>query len=100
LSDSPTSIRILAFTSPTCHQCHKLQRPALHRLMEHHTANISIEEIDATTSPELTQRYQVLTLPTTVVLDATGRAHVINYGFTNTQRLLEQVDEVLAEITS
>jgi len=98
LSDSPTGIRILAFTSPTCHQCHKLQMPALQRLMEQHSANISIEEIDATNSPELTQRYQVLTVPTTVVLDATGRAHAINYGFTNTQRLLEQVDKVLAMV--
>jgi hypothetical protein len=33
-------------------------------------------------------------VPTTVVLDATGRARAVNYGFTNTQRLLEQVDEV------
>ena len=58
--------------------------------------SISIEEVDAPTSPELTQRYQVFTVPTTVVLDATGHAHANNYGFANTQRLLEQVDEVLA----
>ena len=100
LSDSPNGIRILAFTSATCHQCHKLQMPALHRLVEHYGADISIEEVDAPTSPELTQRYQVFTVPTTVVLDATGRAHAINYGFANTQLLLEQVDEVLAEIAS
>jgi len=40
----------------------------------------------------------VLTLPTTVVLDAAGRAHAVNYGFANTQRLLEQVDEVLEHV--
>ncbi len=48
-------------------------------------------------APELTERYRVLTVPTTVVLDASGRAHAVNYGFANTQRLLEQVDTVLAE---
>ena len=98
MSNSPTGMRILAFTSPTCHQCHKLQMPSLHRLVEQHTANISVEEIDATISPELTQRFQILTVPTTVVLDGTGRAHAINYGFANTQRLLEQVDKALAEV--
>jgi hypothetical protein len=55
---------------------------------------VALVEVDAPSSPELTQHYQVLTVPTTVVLDATGRARAVNYGFTNTQRLLEQVDEV------
>ncbi len=45
---------------------------------------------------ELTRRYQVLTVPTTVVPDATGRVHAVNNGFANTQRLLEQVDGVLS----
>jgi hypothetical protein len=39
----------------------------------------------------------VLTVPTTVVLDATGHAHAVNYGFAPMQRLLEQVDAVLAQ---
>jgi hypothetical protein len=34
-------------------------------------------------------------VPTTVVLDETGKAHAINYGFANLQRLLEQVDAIL-----
>jgi hypothetical protein len=49
---------------------------------------------------ELAQRYQVLTVPTTVVLDATGQAHAVNYGFANTKRLLEQIDEVVAKVAS
>jgi len=48
----------------------------------------------------LAQRYQVLTVPTTVVLDAAGYVHAVNYGFANTQRLLEQVDGVLSAVTS
>ena len=56
---------------------------------------IAVVEIDAPNEPDLTQRYHVLTVPTTVVLDATGQAHAVNYGFANTQKLLAQVDELL-----
>ena len=93
-------VRILAFSSADCHQCHTMQTPALQRVTEARTYQVSVEEIDAPSSPELTQRYRVLTVPTTVVLDATGRVHAVNYGFANTQRLLEQVDGVLAAVAS
>ncbi len=90
-------ISILAFSSDDCRQCHQLQTPALQRVFE--TRNdVSIVEVDAPTSPELTERYSVLTVPTTVILDATGKAHAINYGFANTKRLLEQIDSILAPI--
>ena len=94
-SGSP-AVCILAFSSAGCHRCHQLQTPALQRVLEMRGANVAIIEVDAPSSPELTQRYQVLTVPTTVVLDATGRAHAVNYGFSHTRRLLAQVDEVLA----
>jgi thioredoxin-like negative regulator of GroEL len=92
------SVRILAFSSADCHQCHTMQTPALQRVTEARKYQVSVEEIDAPGSPELTQRYQVLTVPTTVVLDATGHVHAVNYGFANTQRLLEQVDGVLSAV--
>jgi len=95
---NPSPVRILAFSGADCHQCHQLQTPALQRVMEARGRDVSVLEVDAPSSPELTQRYRVLTLPTTVVLDVTGRAHAVNYGFANSPRLLEQVDEVLAMI--
>lgn len=98
-SDS-TPVRILAFSSADCHQCHRLQTPALQRVVQARGSDVSVLDIDATSSPELTQRYRVVTLPTTVILDATGHAHAVNYGFTNTQHLLEQVDEVLGHASS
>lgn len=91
------SVRILAFSSADCHQCHQLQTPALQRVQEIWGDSVAVVEIDAPSSPELTQRYHVLTVPSTVILDATGHAQVVNYGFANTRRLLEQVDEVLAK---
>ena len=94
-ASNPSRVRILAFSSAGCPQCHRLQTPALQRVLEARGPAVAVVEVDAPNSPELTQHYQVLTVPTTVLLDATGRAHAVNYGFATTQRLLEQVDEVL-----
>src|SRR5581483_4999140 len=88
-------VRILAFSSADCHQCHQLQQPALQRLLAKRGEVVTVEQIDAPSEPELTRRYQVLTVPTTVVLDRTGKATAVNYGFANVQRLLEQVDAAL-----
>jgi thioredoxin-related protein len=94
---SPSTVRILAFSSEDCVQCHTLQAPAFQRLQQARGSAVSIVDIDAPTSPELTHRYRVLTVPTTVVLDAKGQVHAVNYGFANTQRLLAQVDEAIAK---
>jgi len=91
-------VRILAFSSADCRQCHELQIPALQRVLDARGSKVSVAEVDAPNSPDLTQRFRVLTLPSTVVMDAKGRAHAVNYGFANTQRLLDQVDEVLAQV--
>jgi hypothetical protein len=96
MDSDKTRVRILSFQSEDCRQCHTLQAPALKRLLETCGDTIAVVEVDAPDAPELTQRYRVLTLPTTVVLDATGNARAVNYGFAPTQRLLEQVHAVLA----
>jgi thioredoxin-like negative regulator of GroEL len=88
-------IRILAFSSDDCRQCHTLQDPALKRIAAAHGETVSIRHIDAPSSPELTKRYQVLTVPTTVLLDAHNQVHAVNYGFANSQRLLTQIAHML-----
>jgi thioredoxin-like negative regulator of GroEL len=90
-------IRILAFSSADCRQCHQLQEPALRRVVAACGDAVSIVDVDATSDEQLVQAYHVLTVPSTVILDASGHAHAVNYGFANTQRLLEQVDEALAK---
>ncbi len=92
-----TPVRILAFSSEDCRQCKQMQVPALQRVIEARGDAITVVDVDAPSSPELTRHYQVLTVPTTVILDVTGKAHAINYGFANAQRLLEQVDAVLPQ---
>jgi thioredoxin-like negative regulator of GroEL len=90
-------VRILAFSSADCRQCHQLQAPALRRVVEARGNDVTVVEVDATIESELVHTYHVLTVPSTVILDATGQAQAINYGFANTQRLLTQIDEVLAK---
>lgn len=90
-------VRILAFSSEDCRQCHQLQAPALQRVVAARGNTVTVVEVDATTEHEMVQAYHVMTVPSTVILDATGQAQAINYGFANTQRLLTQVDEVLAQ---
>ncbi len=96
ITSSPSPIRILAFSSPDCHQCHQLQTPALQRVVEARRGVVTFMEVDATVEQDLARTYHILTVPSTVVLDARGNARAINYGFANTQRLLKQVDETLA----
>jgi thiol-disulfide isomerase/thioredoxin len=88
-------IHILSFSGEDCRQC-KLQAPILQRILEARGDAISITEIDAQAEPELSARYQVLTVPTTVILDTSGKAQAINYGFANTQKLLTQIDALLS----
>ncbi len=95
---SLSQVRILAFSSDDCRQCHEMQIPALQRVLDARGSKVSVAEVDAPNSPDLTQRYRIMTLPSTVIMDAAGRAHAVNYGFANTQHLLKQVDEVLAQV--
>ena len=99
-TEGVSSVRILSFRSPDCHQCKQLQVPALERVLEARPENVSVMKIDVTTEQDLARTYRILTVPSTVVLDPEGQAHAVNYGFTNTHRLLAQVDEVLAKVSS
>jgi hypothetical protein len=95
--EKSAAVRILAFSSEDCRQCHQLQEPALRRVQAALGQRVSVIEVDAPTSPELTRRYHILTVPSTVILDAQGHASAVNYGFASTGRLLQQVDEALAK---
>jgi thiol-disulfide isomerase/thioredoxin len=94
-SNTVSPVRILAFSSADCRQCHQLQTPALQQVKETYGEQVAIVEVDAPNEPELTRRYRVLTVPSTVLLDTVGRAHAVNYGFANSVKLRAQVGKVL-----
>jgi len=92
-----SNIRILAFSTPDCRQCHTMQTPALERLVTAYGAKVQVEKVDAVQEPALAQQYRVMTVPSTVVLDTYGRVQAVNYGFAPTKRLAEQIDALLAQ---
>lgn len=95
LSQHESKIRILAFSSAACTQCHTLQQPALRRLQALRGGEIDVVEIDAPGSPELAGHYRILTVPSTVLLNPAGEAFAVNYGFANLNKLQQQIDASL-----
>ncbi len=56
-----------------------------------------VRRLDALTEPDLAARYEVRTVPTTVVLDASGQARAINYGLAALDLLERQIRQVAGE---
>ena len=83
-------VRLLAFSTLQCQQCRLLQKPALEEVAAQ-DASVEIVSVDALSSPELAARYQIFTVPSTVVLAPDGRAAAVNYGYAPAQQLLEQI---------
>jgi thioredoxin-like negative regulator of GroEL len=82
---------ILYFTGEACTICHTAQKPALRALAAGIDKDIEIREIDIAVEPELARRYRVMSLPTTIVLDAAGQVTDINVGFANGEILRRQL---------
>jgi thioredoxin-like negative regulator of GroEL len=84
---------ILFFSGAACTICHTAQRPALDRLAPALEGRVTVREVDVAAEPTLAQRFKVMSLPTTVVLDADGRARAVNAGFAPAPVLQRQLVE-------
>jgi thioredoxin-like negative regulator of GroEL len=82
---------ILYFTGEACTICHTAQKPALRTLAAGIDPGIEIREIDIAVEPELARRYRVMSLPTTIVLDAARQVTDINVGFASGEVLRRQL---------
>ncbi len=83
--------RLLYFGSQTCGACiaqghylAKLEAPF--RAM--------VEAIDVEKMPHLAQQYGIMTLPTTILIDGTGKVRHINPGLTNPFKLTRQLEDL------
>ena len=85
---------IMYFTTPTCAPCKTMQRPALDRLKQQLGDGLKVVEIDASTQIDLAQQWGVLSVPTTFVLDASGKPRHVNHGPTSAAKLLKQLETV------
>jgi thiol-disulfide isomerase/thioredoxin len=77
---------ILYFTGENCSVCRTHQEPALAKL-----EGVRIDKIDAIAERELADRFQVYTLPTTVVMSGEGRSLHVNYGYAPATKLERQL---------
>ena len=77
---------ILYFTGEGCTVCHTHQEPALARL-----GAVRIDKVDAIADRSLADRFNVYTLPTTVVMSSEGTALNVNYGYAPAPKLERQL---------
>ena len=89
--DQSATPGLLYFTTDTCVQCRTRQWPAIQQALASLGLPIDLKRIDAVENPELADRWGVLTVPTTVVLDRSGRALAVNYGVAETHKLVDQL---------
>jgi thioredoxin-like negative regulator of GroEL len=82
---------VVAFSTPSCAACHTAQRPALAQLESRAGGTVRVIEVDAAERPEVARKFGVLTVPTTAILDTSGRVTAMNNGFAPSARLAEQV---------
>jgi hypothetical protein len=79
---------ILYFTGEGCTVCRTHQEPALAKL-----GAVRIDKVDAIADRTLADRFNVYTLPTTVVMTPEGRALHVNYGYATAPKLERQLAE-------
>lgn len=80
---------LLYFTTDDCAQCRFQQTPILDRLAQ--VASLPIVKINAIESQELARSYGILTVPSTVLLDARRKPVAINHGLAHFEKLRLQV---------
>ncbi len=85
---------IVYFSSPACWPCKTEQSPALESLGTRFGPRLQVIEIDASRSPDQADRWGVLSLPTTFVVDAAGRPRRVNHGVAQADKLERQLREV------
>jgi thiol-disulfide isomerase/thioredoxin len=86
---------ILYFTTPTCVPCKTIQRPALQRLKDQAGEKLQVVEIDASQQPEMANRWGVLSVPTTFIIDAKGDPRHVNHGVAPYEKLQKQLKDLL-----
>jgi thioredoxin 1 len=93
--DARHSPTLVCFSTAECVQCRDQAR-AIAALECVRAGQVAVRKVDALAEPDLAEAYGVLTVPTTVVLDARARPRAVNYGFAPVAKLETQVREALA----
>lgn len=87
---------VLAFSTPGCTECRALQLPALRQLGARLREQVTVAHVSVPEHPTLVEHYGILTVPATVILDASGTVRHVNLRFASVDRLHSQVLESAA----
>jgi thioredoxin-like negative regulator of GroEL len=85
---------VLYFTMPGCVPCQTVQQPALARLQVEVGTNVQVIQVDVTKHPNLAQYWEVLSVPTTFIIDSKGEPRKVNHGVVVMDKLLAQLEAV------
>ena len=85
---------VVYFTMEGCVPCKTSQRPALEKLSAQVGGQIQIIEVDVVARPELAESWGVLSVPTTFIVDRSGRPRRVNHGVALAEKLLNQIEQV------
>jgi thioredoxin 1 len=87
----PGKPALLYFRSDACVPC-VAQARFVQQLQTEFGDRIVVEKVDADTDQAVAERYGVFTLPTTLIVDPSGRVRHANYGLTDARRLASQME--------
>jgi thiol-disulfide isomerase/thioredoxin len=87
-------LTLLYFRSDSCAPC-VTQNYYLQDLKNQYENRIAIRKIDADVEREVADQYGIFTLPTTLFVDPGGEVKYINYGLTRTNRLAQQLENLV-----
>jgi len=82
---------ILYFTTPACGPCNVRQRPALRDLLAELGDAVQVIEVNALEQADAADRWGVMSVPTTFILDRQGRPRQINHGVAGPDKLRRQL---------
>lgn len=88
---------IVYFTTPTCAPCKLQQTPNLERLhRELGDEGLQIIRVDATKDPDAAGRWGVFSVPTTFIIDHTGKPRHVHNGVVSVEKLKSQIEAISA----
>ncbi len=87
----PNTPTILYFTTPVCVPCRTQQRPALLRLQSELGDGVQVIEVNAMEQTDAADRWGVMSIPTTFILDRNGTPRNVNYGVASVDKLRGQL---------
>jgi thioredoxin 1 len=86
---------LVAFSTPSCAACHTAQAPALAQVeQEVGAGRLRVVHVDAAHKPDVANAFGIMTVPSTVVLDPSGRVTAVNHGFASSRQLVRQLAAV------